>query len=81
MKTDEDSITNEPAASLAAALATGRWFAHALWRGNGLEPFAFRWVHNRLERARRDDLLDSKISERRFSPLEVLSTQWRFVHG
>lgn len=75
----KDSITDERAVSLATALESGRWFAHALWRDNNLEPFAFRWVNNRLEKARRDDLLDSKVSERRFSPLEVLSTQWRFV--
>jgi hypothetical protein len=61
---------------LEAAIRSGRWFCHRAWLQQPLEPHAFRFVGGRWEKALRTDLGDTKRTERRFSPEEVLSDAW-----
>jgi hypothetical protein len=75
--------------TLRDALQSGRWFYRKSWEWNPstgsfvgtLESFAFRWRNGQLERAFRGALLDTKISERRFGPLDVLANDWERADG
>ena len=64
--------------TLREALQSGRWFVRKSWEAT-FEPFAFRWLHTRLERAPRIELFNTKVSERRFGPFDVMATDWAFV--
>lgn len=76
--------------TLREALQSERWFVRKSWERT-FEPFAFRWTHAkragetgeiaspRLERAPRGELFNSKVSERRFGPFDVLANDWEIV--
>ena len=66
--------------TLREALDGGKWFARISWERT-FEPFAFRWWNGRLERAPRGELHNTKVSERRFSPFDVLANDWETVDG
>jgi hypothetical protein len=64
--------------TLREALDSGEWFRRKIWE-DAFEPFAFRWINSRLERAPKDDLYNTRISERHFSPFDVLANDWVVV--
>jgi hypothetical protein len=66
--------------TLREALNGGRWFARISWERT-FEPFAFRWTNGRLLRAPRGELFNTKVSERRFSPFDVLANDWETIDG
>lgn len=61
---------------LHEALSSGRWFHRAIWRNDPLEPFMYRWINGRLEKARAGNPHDLVVSERQFRPGEVLAADW-----
>ena len=64
--------------TLRDALNSNKWFARKSWERT-FEPFAFRWMNGRLERAPRSELFNTKTSERRFSSFDVLADDWEIV--
>lgn len=66
--------------TLREVLQSERWFVRKSWE-HTFEPFAFRWIRARLERAPRGELFNTKISERRFDPFDVLANDWEYADG
>ena len=64
--------------TLREVLQSGRWFRRSSWDGT-FEPFFFRFMNGKLERAPSKDLFNAKYSERRFGPFDVLANDWEFV--
>jgi hypothetical protein len=64
--------------TLQAALLSERWFVRRSWELT-FEPFAYRWMHSKLEQAPRGELFNTRYIERQFSPFDVLAHDWELV--